>query len=101
MTAWITLIVASVLTLGLRAGPSLVRSDVTLPRVLQRANRFAAPALMGALASRSVVAQAAAGGEVQVVAAIAVAVPFALRTRSMACTVAAGTAAFVLAAALL
>ena len=47
MTAWITLLVASLLTLALRAGPSLLGDRVAVPAALQRANRFAAPALMG------------------------------------------------------
>ena len=39
MSAWITLGLASVLTLALRAGPSLLGRAV--PAGLQRANRFA------------------------------------------------------------
>ena len=64
MTAWITLVVASILTLALRAGPSFINKGVVVPVALQRANRFAAPALMGALASRSVATQVASTGGV-------------------------------------
>jgi branched-subunit amino acid transport protein len=92
MSAWITLVVASILTLVLRAGPSLLSNGVAVPAPLRRANRFAAPALMGALASRGIAAQAATGGA-PVLAAVAVAVAVALRTRSMTATIAAGTAA--------
>ena len=100
MTAWVALIAASVLTLALRAGPSLVRSGAALPGVLQRANRFTAPALMGALASRGVMAQASAS-PLPTVAMLAVAVPIARGTRSMTLTIATGVAAHVLVAAML
>ena len=56
---------------------------------------------MGALASRSVATQVAATGGVPVLAAVALAVPTALRTRSMAVTVLIGTAAYLLAAAII
>jgi branched-subunit amino acid transport protein len=101
MTAWIALVVASILTLALRAGPSFISKGVVVPVALQRANRFAAPALMGALASRSVATQVAATGSVPALAAVALAVPIALRTRSMAVTVITGTAAYLLAAAII
>jgi branched-subunit amino acid transport protein len=92
MTAWIALIAASLLTLALRAGPSLVRSNAAMPVALKRANRFAAPALMGALASRGIVAQASVS-MLPAVVMVAAAVPTALRTRSMALTILVGTAA--------
>ena len=101
MTAWITLVVASILTLALRAGPSFISKGVVVPVALQRANRFAAPALMGALASRSVATQVASTGGVPALAAVALAVPIALRTRSMAVTVITGAAAYLLAAAII
>jgi branched-subunit amino acid transport protein len=97
MTAWIALIAASLLTLALRAGPSLVKGSAALPTALKRANRFAAPALMGALASRGVVAQASVGA-LPAVVMVAAAVPTAFRTRSMALTIAVGTAAHFAAA---
>jgi branched-subunit amino acid transport protein len=100
MTAWIALVVASILTLALRAGPSLISNGVAVPAALQRANRLAAPALMGALASRSVATHAAANGGIQALMAVAVAIPIALRTRSMAITIVAGCAAYLLAAAI-
>jgi branched-subunit amino acid transport protein len=100
MTAWITLMVASVLTLALRAGPSLVGSSVALPGSLQRANRFAGPALMGALASRSVAGQAAVGGPA-VLVAVAVAAPIAYRTHSLAVTAPVGVATYLLSSAML
>jgi branched-subunit amino acid transport protein len=99
MTVWIALVVASLLTLALRAGPSLINNGIAVPAALQRANRFAAPALMGALATRSVASQAAATGGIPVLAAVVLAVPIALRTRSIAVTVAAGTTAYLVAAA--
>jgi branched-subunit amino acid transport protein len=100
MNAWIVLAAASVLTLALRAGPSLIQSCVALPSVFQRANRFAAPALMGALASRSAVAHAAATDRASTLAAIAIAVPIALWTRSMAITLAVGAATLLTIAAI-
>ena len=100
MTLWIALLVASILTLALSAGPSLLSKGVAVPAGLQRANRFAPPALLGALASRSVATQAAAIGCIPALAAVAVAAPIALRTRSMAVTIAAGCAAYLMAAAM-
>ena len=100
MSAWITLIAASALTLALRAGPSLVGGRARLPTFVQHANRFAAPALMGALASRSVAAQASTTDVLPVLAAVAAAVPVALRSRSMALPMVAGVAVFMLVAAL-
>ena len=75
MTAWIALVVASLLTLALRAGPSLINNGIAVPAAIQRANRFAAPALMGALATRSVASQAAATGGIPALAAVVLAVP--------------------------
>ena len=101
MTAWITLAAVSVLTLALRAGPSLVTHARNVPKAFQRANRFAAAGLMGALASRSVVGQASVSGTTQVLAAVAVAIPVALWTRSMAATMGGGAAMFLLTTLLL
>jgi branched-subunit amino acid transport protein len=101
MTAWIALIVASILTLALRAGPSLLGNGVAVPACLQRANRFVAPALMGALASRGVATQAAVTGGFPVIAPVAVAAVIALRTRSMTATLAASTAAHLVALAII
>lgn len=100
MSAWIALVVASILTLALRAGPSLLGNGVAVPATLERANRFAAPAVMGALASRGAATQAAATGDLTVVAAVAVAVVISVRTRSMTATLAAGTAAHLVALAI-
>jgi branched-subunit amino acid transport protein len=100
MSAWIALVVASILTLALRAGPSLLGNGPAVPAWLQRANRFAAPALMGALASRSAATQAATSGDFPVAAAVAVAVVIARCTRSMAATLAAATAAHLVALAI-
>lgn len=97
MIAWITLAAASILTLALRAGPSFVPCRATMPKVLHRANQFTVAGLMGALASRSVASQAATSGGIQVLAATAVAIPVALRTRSMTTTMATGAAAYLLA----
>jgi branched-subunit amino acid transport protein len=99
MSAWITLVVASILTLALRAGPSLLSDGIAVPTALRRANRFTAPALMGALASRGVATHAATGG-LPVLAAVAVAVAVAARTRSMTATIAAGTAGYLIAVAM-
>jgi branched-subunit amino acid transport protein len=99
MTAWIALLVASILTLALSAGPSLLNRGVAVPAVLQHANRFVPPALLGALAGRSVATQAAATGGIPTLAAVALAVPIALRTRSMAVTITVGSAAYLLAGA--
>lgn len=96
MIAWITLGVASILTLTLRAGPSLVASRATMPKALQRAQQFTAAALMGALATRSVDRQVTTSGGPAVLVAVAVAVPIALRTRSMTRTMAGGAAAYLL-----
>jgi branched-subunit amino acid transport protein len=96
VSAWITLLAASILTLAFRAGPSLLSRGVAVPTALRRANRFAAPALMGALASRGVAAHVAAGG-IPVVAAVTVAVAVALWTRSMTATIAAGAAGHLVA----
>jgi branched-subunit amino acid transport protein len=102
VNAWIALIGASLLTFLLRAGPSMIAGGVALPRALEGANRFTVPALMGAVASRTIAAQAAAPGGIAVLAAVAIAVPIALRrTRSMALTVTGGVAAYFLAAAAL
>ncbi|HEX9260151.1 MAG TPA: AzlD domain-containing protein [Acidimicrobiales bacterium] len=99
MSAWSTLIVASILTLALRAGPSLLGSVVSVPPSLQRANRFATPALMGALASRGVATQAATNGALPVVAAVVVAAVIARCTRSVTATLAAGTVTHLVALA--
>lgn len=101
MIAWVTLAAASLLTLALRAGPSLVSSRGTMPQGLQRAQRLVAAALMGALASRSVTRQVATSNGAAVWIAVAVAVPVALRTRSMTSTLAGGAAAFLLATVVL
>ncbi len=101
MIAWITLGAASVLTLALRAGPSLISSRATMPQALQRTQRLAAAALMGALASRSVTRQVATSNGTAVWIAVAVAIPIALRTRSMASTMAGGAATFLLATMML
>jgi branched-subunit amino acid transport protein len=100
MSAWITLLAASAFTLALRAGPSLIGGRAKLPVIVQHANRFAAPALLGALASRSVATQASTTDVMPVLAAVAAAVPVALRTRSMVLPIVAGVAVFMLAAAL-
>jgi branched-subunit amino acid transport protein len=84
MIAWITLAAASVLTLALRAGPSLISGRGSMPQAVQRAQRLAAAALMGALASRSVAAQVTATNGTPVLIAVAAAVPVAVRSRSMA-----------------
>lgn len=97
MIAWITLAAASFLTLAFRAGPSLVSRRAKVPKALHRANRFAVAGLMGALASRSVAGQVITSGGTQVLAAVAVAIPAALRTRSMPTTMAIGAAAYLLA----
>ena len=39
MSAWITLIAASALTLALRAGPSLIGGRVNVPTFVRHANR--------------------------------------------------------------
>ena len=101
MIAWTTLLAASVLTLALRAGPSLISDRAAMPKALHRVNRFAVAGLMGALASRSVVSQVTASSGTQVLAAVAVAVPVALRTQSMAATMASGAATYWLATMLL
>jgi branched-subunit amino acid transport protein len=101
MSAWVSLLAASVLSFALRAGPSLLRDGVTMPQALQRANRFAAPALMGALASRGITARVAAAGVAPVVPAVVAAAVIGLRTRSMIATIAAGMAVHLLAVALL
>ena len=100
MSAWIALVVASSLTLALRAGPALLGHGVRVPAPLQRANRFAAPALMGALASRGAASQAAATGGLPIVAALVVAVVIAGRTRSMTATLTAGIVAHLVALAI-
>ena len=100
MSAWITLLVASALTLALRAGPSLIGGRAKLPAFVQHANRFAAPALMGALASRSIATQMSTPDVLPVLAAVAAAAPVALRTRSIAWPIVAGVAGFMIAAAL-
>jgi branched-subunit amino acid transport protein AzlD len=100
MSAFISLVAASVLTLALRVGPSLLGNGVTMPAALQRANRFAAPALMGALASRGA-ANAVATGGLPVVVAVTVATPIALRSRSVVATLAAGTIAHLVAVAVM
>jgi len=100
MTAWITLIAASALTLAFRAGPSLIGSRAKLPAFVQHANRFASPALMGALASRTIASQASTTDVLPVLAAVAAAVPIAFRTRSMTWPIVAGVAAFLLATGL-
>ncbi len=99
MSAWITLVAASTLTLALRAGPSLIGGRAKLPTFVQHANRVAAPALMGALASRSVANQASTTDMMPVLVAVAAAVPVALRTRLMSLPIVAGIAVFMLATA--
>ena len=100
MSAWITLIAASIVTVALSAGPSLIGKRADLPAVLQHANRFAAPALMGALAGRSLANQASTTGVMPMLAAVAAAVPVALRTRSLSWPVVAGAAMFMIVAAI-
>ena len=100
MSAWITLVAASIVTVALSAGPSLIGKRADLPAVLQHANRFAAPALMGALAGRSLANQASTTGVMPILAAVAAAVPVALRTRSLSLPVIAGAAVFMVAAAI-
>ncbi len=100
MSAWITLFVASCFTVALSAGPSLIRGRAKLPEFLQQANRFASPALMGALASRGLAHQASTTGVVPVLAAVTAAVPVALRTRSMSLPIVAAVAAFMLVTAI-
>jgi branched-subunit amino acid transport protein len=97
MTAWIALLIASLLTLALRAGPSLINSGAVLPDILRRANRFTVPALMGALTTRGVAAHLHGPQALPTLAAVVIAVPVAVRTRSMSMTVAAGVAGQVLA----
>jgi branched-subunit amino acid transport protein len=97
MIAWISLVAASVLTLALRAGPSFISHRATMPRALHRVNRFAVAGLMGALASRSVAGQITMSGGAQVLGAVAIAIPVALRTRSMTTTVVAGAVTYLLA----
>jgi branched-subunit amino acid transport protein len=101
VSAWITLGLASLLTLALRAGPSLLGSGRAVPAGFLRANRFASPALMGALASRGVATQAATTGWLPIVASIVAAVVIARRTHSMAATIAAGTAVHLAAVAMI
>jgi branched-subunit amino acid transport protein len=100
VSAWIALVGASLVTLLLRAGPSTIAGGVVLPRRLEAANRFTVPALMGAVASRTIAAQATAPGGIAVLAAVAIAVLIAVRrTRPMALTVTGGVAAYFLTAA--
>ena len=101
MTAWIALIIASLLTLALRAGPSLINSDAVLPDTLRRANRFTVPALMGALTTRAIAAHLHGAQAFPTVAALVIAVPVAARTRSMLLTVGAGVATQALATLLI
>jgi branched-subunit amino acid transport protein len=101
MSAWVSLLTASVLTLALRAGPSLLRDGVAVPPAFQRANRFTAPALMGALAGRGITARVAVAGIAPVVPAVVVAAVIGLRTRSMIATIAAGLGTHLLAVVLL
>jgi branched-subunit amino acid transport protein len=67
-----------------------------MPRALHGVNRFAVAGLMGALASRSVAGPVTTSGGPQVLAAVAVAIPVALRTRSMATTMVAGASTYLL-----
>jgi len=101
MTAWIALFVASVLTLMLRAGPSLINSGAVLPDTLRRANRFTVPALMGALTARGIATHVHGAQALPTLAAVVIAVPVAVRTRSMLLTIAAGVAAQVIATSLI
>ena len=100
MSTWITLVAASIVTVALSAGPSLIGTRSELLAILRHANRFAAPALMGALAGRSLANQASTTALVPVLASVAAAVPVALRTRSLSLPVVAGAAVFVVAAAI-
>jgi branched-subunit amino acid transport protein len=92
VTAWIALLVASLLTLALRAGPPMINGGAVLPDALRRANRFTVPALMGALTTRGIAGHLHGGEALPTLAAIVIAVPVAVRTRSMLLTVAAGVA---------
>jgi len=100
MSAWITLIAASIVTVALSAGPSLIGKRADLPAILQHANRFAAPAFMGALAGRSLANQASTVDLLPVLGAVAAAVPVALRTRSVSWPVIVGAAVFMVVAAI-
>lgn len=95
MNAWITLAAASLLTFALRAMPSQLTVRGGLPRSLRHANRFTVPAMMGALASRSIVTQAATAGVAPIAVAVLVAAAFAVRTRSISIPLAAGAIAFL------
>jgi branched-subunit amino acid transport protein len=99
VNAWITLFVASGLTLAFRAGPSLIGGRGKLPESVRHANRFAVPALMGALATRGALSQTVDAGVVPVAVAAAVTIALAARRRSMAVPIIAGVAAFALATA--
>lgn len=95
MNAWITLVAASVLTFALRAMPSQVSLRGGLPRSLRHANRFTMPAMMGALATRSIAAQVTTTGVLPIAVAVLAAAPFVVRTRSLTLPLVVGAAAFV------
>jgi len=95
MNAWITLGAASFLTFAMRALPSQIALRGSLPRSLRHANRFTVPAMMGALASRSIATQVTTAGAAPVVIAVLAAVPFVVRTRSISLPLVAGVIAFV------
>jgi branched-subunit amino acid transport protein len=95
MNAWITLAAASVLTFALRAMPAQISLRGGLPRSLRHANRFTMPAMMGALATRSIATQVTTSGALPIAIALLAAAPFVVRTRSLSLPLLAGAAAFL------
>ena len=98
MSAWIALLLAGLLTWAAKAAPSTVGDRLRVPPVMERASSFVAPAVLGALAARGVVGQVAGSGGIPALLGAVVAVPVAVRFRSIGATVAAGAAAAVLGA---
>lgn len=82
MSAWIALALAASLTWVLRAGPSLAGGRLATPAVVERASRYVTPALLGAMAARSLSEQATGDGGPAVMLAVLAALVTSARTRS-------------------
>ena len=101
MSAWIALALATVGSLALRAGPSMIARGASLPPALERSQRFVTPALLGALASHALAEQAVAGPALPVVVATAAALAIMVRTGSVVAALTVGVALHLLVTSML
>jgi branched-subunit amino acid transport protein len=100
MTPLIVLVVGGVVTLVFKSSFTLLGDSVRLPATIEAASSYVAPAMMAALAARSLAANVdGLAGPLSLPAGF-VAVAVAALTRSLVWTVVAGTGAFIAADAI-